>query len=279
MPELPEVEIAARNLRAWALGRRIEAVEVDRRARRVFRPGSAAAFARSARGRTVESVRRLGKHLLIGLGTPSRGRGPGDLGVLSHLGMTGKWLRREAGAEPPSHSRVRLHLDDGATLHYRDPRLFGRLRLVPGARFEEVAELRALGPDPLEQGIDRARLEKLLARSRRPIKVALLDQRLLPGVGNIHASEGLFRARIDPRRRASSLSPAEVRALARGILSSFRRALAAEEGPEIVYVEEGGDNPFLVYAREGQRCPRCRRGTIRRIVQAQRATFYCPRCQ
>lgn len=279
MPELPEVEIAARNLRAWALGRRLVAVEVDGKARRLLRPTSAAVFARSARGRAVESVRRLGKHLLIGLSPPTRGPGEGSLGLLSHLGMTGKWLRRQRGAEPPSHSRVRLLLDDGATLHYRDTRLFGRLRLVPGARFGEVAELKALGPDPLEQGIDRGRLARLLARSRRPIKVALLDQRLLPGVGNIHASEGLFRARIDPRRRASSLSPAEVRALARGILASFRRALAAEEGPEVVYVEEGGDNPFLVYAREGERCPRCRRGILRRIAQAQRATFYCPRCQ
>jgi formamidopyrimidine-DNA glycosylase len=276
MPELPEVEIAARNLRAWALGRRIEGVETDPAARRIFRPGSAAAFARSLRGRKVESVRRTGKHLLIGLGP---GPGKGDLGLLSHLGMTGKWVRRAPGEEPPGHSRARLALDDGATLHYRDPRLFGRLRLVPGARFDEVPEVRALGPDPLERGVDPERLASLLARSRRPIKVLLLDQRILPGTGNIHAAEACFRARIDPRRRAGSLSPAEVRALCRAVLASFREALAAEEGPEIVYVEEGGENPFLVYAREGERCPRCRRAAIRRIVQAQRSTFYCPRCQ
>jgi formamidopyrimidine-DNA glycosylase len=278
MPELPEVEIAARNLRAWALGRRIEGVETDPAARRLFRPGSGAAFARSLRGRKVESVRRTGKHLLIALG-PGRGPGKGDLGLLSHLGMTGKWVRRAPGEEPPGHSRARLALDDGATLHYRDPRLFGRLRLVPGARFDEVPEVRALGPDPLERGVDPERLASLLARSRRPIKVLLLDQRILPGTGNIHAAEACFRARIDPRRRAGSLSPAEVRALCRAVLASFREALAAEEGPEIVYVEEGGENPFLVYAREGERCPRCRRAAIRRIVQAQRSTFYCPRCQ
>jgi formamidopyrimidine-DNA glycosylase len=276
MPELPEVEIAARNLRAWAVGRRIEAVEADPRARRIFRPGSAAALRRSLAGRRVESIGRVGKHILIGLGP---GPGGEKVGLVSHLGMTGKWLRRTPGEAPPSHSRARLLLDDRATIHYRDPRLFGRLRLVPGARFEEVPEIRALGPDPLQVGIDRARLAALLARSRRPIKVLLLDQRLLPGVGNIHAAEACFRARIDPRRKASSLSPAEVRALARAVLASVRAALAAEEGPEIVYVEEGGENPFLVYGRAGERCPRCRKPAIVRVVQAQRATFFCPRCQ
>jgi len=109
--------------------------------------------------------------------------------------------------------------------------------------------------------------------------VKLLDQRLLPGVGNIHAGEACFRARIDPRRPSRGLSRAEVKRLAEGVLASFRLTLDAERGPEITYVEEGGENPFLVYAREGEKCPRCRRETIRRIVQAQRSTFHCPRCQ
>jgi formamidopyrimidine-DNA glycosylase len=273
VPELPEVEIAARNLRRWAVGHVVLRAETDPRAHRIFRPGSGASLARAVAGRSVESVRRLGKHLLVALG------GEEPLGLQSHLGMTGKWLRRAPGEPAPSHSRARLFLDDGATLHYRDPRLFGRLRTVPGAHFEDLPEIRALGPDPLDAGIDVDRLAARLARTRRPVKVALLDQRLLPGVGNIHAAESCFRARIDPRRRAASLARAEVRALARGVLASVRAALRAEDGPEIVYVEEGGDNPFLVYAREGERCPRCRRGRIRRIVQAQRSTFYCPRCQ
>ncbi len=275
MPELPEVEIAARNLRRWARGRRIESVEADGRARRIFRPGTARSVAAAVTGARLEHVRRLGKHLLLTLET-----GGGPLGLLSHLGMTGKWVRRCDDEAPPSHSRVRFTLDDGSTLHYRDPRLFGRLRLVPGARFEEVSEVRALGPDPLEQGIDPARLAAAFARRRGPVKVALLDQRLVPGVGNIHASEALFRARIDPRRSATSMSKPEVKRLAQAILGSFEDAVALEDGPEITYVEEpGAPNPFLVYSREGERCPRCRRSAIRRIVQAQRSTFFCPRCQ
>jgi formamidopyrimidine-DNA glycosylase len=186
---------------------------------------------------------------------------------------------KDSAAEPPSHSRARLLLDDGSVLHYQDPRLFGRLRLVPGARFQAVPEVAALGPDPLEQGIDRARLAAALSRTRLPVKVKLLDQRLLPGVGNIHAGEACFRARIDPRRASRSLSRAEVGRLAAAVLASFRMTLDAERGPEIAYVEEGGENPFLAYSRGGESCPRCRRAGIRRIVQAGRATYFCPRCQ
>ncbi len=278
MPELPEVEIAARNLRVWARGRRIERAEADAQAKRIFRPARPAAFTAALAGRRVAEVRRIGKHILVRLEDLAAGGEP--LGLLSHLGMTGKWLRRSGGEAAPSHSRARLHLDDGATLHYRDPRLFGRLRIVPGARFDEVPEVAALGPDPLEQGVDVARLAAALARRGIAVKVALLDQAILPGVGNILASEALFRARIDPRRAARSLSRAEVRRLAPAVLEAVKDTIAREEGPEVSYVEEGAaENPFLVYAREGERCPRCRREAIRRVVQAQRSTFFCPRCQ
>jgi formamidopyrimidine-DNA glycosylase len=276
MPELPEVEIAARNLRAWTKGRGIDAVDADRGARYVFRPAGPAAFARALAGARFRSIRRIGKNLLVSL---EKDRAP--LGLLAHLGMTGKWLRRDgANGEAPRFSRARFHLDDGTVLHFCDMRLFGRLRVVPGARFEEVPEIAALGPDPIEQGIDRGRLHEGLARSKLPVKVRILDQRLLPGVGNIQASEALFRARIDPRRRSESLSRREAGALADAVLASVRESIAREEGPEITYVEEpGSENPFLVYDREGERCPRCRRAAIVRVVQAQRSTFFCPSCQ
>jgi formamidopyrimidine-DNA glycosylase len=275
VPELPEVEIAARNLRRWTRGRTIERVEVDPRARYVFRPSSPARFARSLESARVGEIRRLGKHLLVSLekdGAP--------LGLLAHLGMTGKWLRRREDDPPARFSRARFHLDDGAVLHFVDMRLFGRLRIVSGARFEEVPEVAALGPDPLEQGVDPDRLAGVLARSRLPVKVRIMDQAVLPGVGNIQASEALFRARIDPRRKGPSLSRREVKALAGAVLASIHASIAQQEGPEITYVEEpGSENPFLVYGREGERCPRCRKAEIRRVVQAARSTFFCPRCQ
>jgi len=276
VPELPEVEITARNLRRWGEGRRIERVRTDARAARIFRPGDRAAFARAMAGARFVRVDRRGKHLLVTL-EDRRGR---PLGLWSHLGMTGKWVRRAANDPAPPHSRARLDLDDGHALHYLDPRLFGRLRTVAGADFAAVPDIGALGPDPVHDGIDPDRLGDRLRATRRAVKVALLDQSVLAGVGNIHASESLFAARIDPRRRGGSLSAEEVRRIARAIAVSLRRGIESQEGPEIAYVEEpGAENPFRVYAREGERCPRCRAHDIRRIVQAQRSTFFCPGCQ
>jgi formamidopyrimidine-DNA glycosylase len=274
VPELPEVEIAARNLRAWTRGRRILAAEAAPRAGYVFRPSTPATFSRAVAGARFRDIRRIGKHLLVGLeknGAP--------LGVLAHLGMTGKWLRRGADDPPTRFSRARLRLDDGHVLHFDDLRLFGRLRVVPGARFDEVPEVAALGKDPLEAGIDAAALGEALARSRLPVKVRVMDQAVVPGVGNIYASEACFRARIDPRRKGPSLAGGEVRALAAAIVAAMKEGIARQEGPEITYVEEGGENPFLVYGKEGERCPRCKKAKIQRVVQAQRSTFFCPSCQ
>ncbi|MFT3913848.1 MAG: DNA-formamidopyrimidine glycosylase family protein [Anaeromyxobacteraceae bacterium] len=297
MPELAEVEIAARNLRRWALGRTLVELEGARGAGYVFRPAGAARLARALEGARFTHVDRHGKQLMLTLERDAEGpccrggapmslaqrgggrRAPRETGLLAHLGMTGKWLRRKASEEPPRFSRARLELDDGHALHFVDQRLFGRLRLVPEARFDAVPELEALGPDPLKDGIDVPRLAGLLARSRLPVKVRLMDQAILPGVGNIVASESCFRARVSPRRRSASLARGEVEAIAGAILDTVQDAIARQEGPELQYVEEGGENPFLVYDRAGERCPRCKRGKIERFVQAQRATFHCPRCQ
>jgi formamidopyrimidine-DNA glycosylase len=282
MPELPEVEVAARNLRRWAVGRRVRGCTPDPRARRIFRPEGPRALARLA-GARFERVDRRGKNLLVTLATRE-----GPLGLWSHLGMTGKWLRRRNADPAPRFSRLDIALDDGTRLHYSDLRLFGRVRLVGGARFDALPDIQALGPDPLADGIDVPALHARLSRLKVPIKVALLDQRLLPGVGNIQASEGLFRARIDPRRPARSLSRAEVGRLARGLLASieftleeFARSGAGRGDGDITYVEEEPTrNPFLVYGRAGAPCPRSgKHGHIERIVQAQRATFFCPGCQ
>ncbi len=280
MPELPEVEHAARTLRRLALGRGVARVRLDARARRLFRPDGPAAVAAALTGARLAAVDRRGKQLLL---TLERREGP--VGVNSHLGMTGQWVAgpawsKGAAAPLPPHVRAALDLDDGTSVHYDDPRMFGRLRLVPGARFEALAEVAALGPDPIHDGIDPAALAAGLAATRRPVKVALLDQGLLAGVGNIHAAEACWRARLDPRRRADRLSAAEVAALARGLRATFRFALSKLDGPDLVYIEAGGENPFHVYGREGARCrhPGCG-GEIARLVQAQRSTFFCPRCQ
>jgi len=281
MPELPEVEVAARNLARWAQGRRVRAVTATDP--RSLGEGGVAAL-KALVGARLKAIERRGKNLLLTFASGAKRQ----LGVWSHLGMTGKWVRRTPADEAPRFSRVRVDFEGRVTLHFVDMRLFGFFRLVPGADFGALPVIAALGPDPLREGIDAtALMQRLARRARLPIKVAIMDQALIPGVGNIQASEGLFRAAIDPRRPSASLRLAEVRRLARGLLASFRYTLgsfatAGADGGEkdVEYVEEPGTrNPFKVYDRAGARCPRCKKGIITRLVQAGRSTYFCPHCQ
>lgn len=267
MPELPEVEIASRQLRGWAQGRRIERATASRS--RVIRGQAPARFAQLA-GRRLEQIVRVGKWMLLSF--------DGGEGLVSHLGMTGKWIRRRAGEAPPSHVRATLELEDGHAIDYRDPRLFGRLVRGTMDQLRALPALAALGPDPLD-GIDAPRLHKVLHGTRRSLKEALMDQRTLAGLGNIQVSEALHRAGLHPARPANRVSLAEVEALASAIVAALRAALDAEDSPDpITYVEEGGPNPFLVYDRKGKPCMKCRT-PIQRIVQGGRSTFFCPTCQ
>ncbi len=265
MPELPEVEFAARCLRKWIVGRKLLAVEA--RPSRVLRPCTPRDFAPLA-GRRVREVRRHGKVLLVAL--------DGGWGLFAHLGMTGKFVLEEGG--PPPHSRARLRVSGAGAVHFNDPRMFGRL--VPGrlADLQALEHIRKLGPDALAGGAEPEVLGPRLAATARPVKVALMDQRLVAGLGNIHVTETLWRARIHPLRPSRSLSRGEVRRLSRAIRDSLEHALAEEEGEEITYVEEGGDNPFLVYARAGEPCPRCRTKLVKLDIGG-RTTAFCPRCQ
>lgn len=266
MPELPEVEIARRTLERWLGASEVTGAEAERT--RVFRTGGRTRFA-GLRGRLARAERH-GKVLLVSLDSGQ--------GFLSHLGMTGKWVRR-ARNEPVPHSRARLLLADGAVVHYRDPRLFGRIEPHPAAALRTLPVLQRLGPDPLLTPLSGRQLCQALGSTRSPIKVALMDQRRLAGLGNIHAAEALWRARIHPGRRTASLQPPEWNRLATAIRRGLAFALAAEDAEEIAYVEEPGtENPFRVYARAGEPCPRC--GTpLRLLRQAGRRTDFCPRCQ
>ena len=267
MPELPEVEIASRQLRAWAQGLRIVAAHAAKT--RVIRGQSPKRFAALA-GHWLTGIERRGKWMILLF---DRG-----LGLLSHLGMTGKWVRRHKGQPEPKHLRASLELEDRHVLDYTDPRLFGRLQCGPAAGLRALPSYAALGPDPLG-GVDAALLQGRLQKTRRSIKEALMDQRTLAGLGNIHVGESLHRAALHPARPANTLAVADTTRLARAIEASIHFALQAQDGPEpITYVEEGGDNPFLVYARGGEPCLACGT-TIERMVQGGRSTFFCGVCQ
>lgn len=266
MPELPEVEIARRNLARWLQGRRVVKAEADNT--RVFRGARRAKFSELT-GR-VETLERKGKYLLLSF--------EGGRGLLAHLGMTGKFVRRPEGHVEP-YSRARLHLDDGSVLHFCDSRLFGRMEPAPAARLWQLDGVKALGRDPLTEGLTAEQLKEAVGASRQDLKVALMDQGRVAGLGNIHAAEALFRAGIHPARKPATLTPEEWERLARAIHDSITFGLEEQEGEEPVYLEErGAENTFLVYGRAGGPCSKC--GTqVESFPQGGRTTHACPQCQ
>ena len=269
MPELPEVEIARRDLLRWTKGRTVVRAVADPKVR-TFRGAHVPSFSK-LKGHLTSAERR-GKYLLIAFDS--------GFGALLHLGMTGKLVRRPAGHKEP-YSRARFVLDDGCAIHFRDPRLFGRIEPVKVEALWQLAPIRALGVDPLVDGLTPSSLEAAVAPSKQPLKVALMDQGRVAGLGNIHAAEALYRARLHPSRKPGSLSKAEWRRLSNGIHASLKFALDSEgEGDEdIAYVEEpGAPNPFLIYGRAGERCRRCR-SVVQSFVQGGRTTHFCPSCQ
>ena len=268
MPELPEVEVGRRNLTRWIGGSTIEHVVVAKSP--VLHGGSPEHIVRALRGRTLRSIARHGKWIRIVLDDGTR--------VFSHFGMSGKWVLRAIDAPAERWERMRLDVRKGTkhrSVRYVDPRMLGRITVSP----HDVDGWLALGPDPLNDGIDLPRLQTVLARRKKTIKETLLDQAVLAGIGNIQATDALWHARIHPQRRANALSASEVRALVRGIGRSIRETLAHESGPEITYVEEAGaKNPFRVYGRGGEPCPRCKTA-LTRIVLGGRGTVFCGKCQ
>jgi formamidopyrimidine-DNA glycosylase len=276
MPELPEVEAVRRRLEPSMRGARIERVLLRRKnLRRPFPQ----AFASRLEGRRIRSVDRRGKYLLVALDS-------GDT-LLMHLGMSGSFRinrgsrRRTSNAEAPGdrHDHVTFTLSNGVTVTFNDPRRFGVMDLLGDGLAASHQALAAMGPEPLGASFSAAALAPALTGRRITLKVALLDQRVVAGLGNIYASEALHRAGLSPLRRSSTLAtaagrpaPGAVR-LAAAIKAVLREAIARRERPY-------RDSWFRVYEREGKRCrtPGCR-GTIRRISQAGRSTFYCPACQ
>ena len=213
------------------------------------------------RGATVVGVDRRGKHQLISLST-------GDTLVV-HFRMTGDWLVHSSINPVPDYARVVIELDDGARVSLVDPRALSAVTLSRAG----APSLPKLGPDAADPTIDVDAFGSSLARRRVAIKLALLDQRVLAGVGNIYAAEALWLARIDPRAVASSLT----RARRQRLLDAIRAVLAKAQRASGRYRDDDGGR-FEVYDREGLPCSRCG-ASIRRIVQGARSTYFCPRCQ
>ncbi len=269
MPELPEVETIRRGLERRVRGARIGDVTV--RETRLRAPVDATRL-RRLRGRTIREVSRRAKYLLLDVGD--------DLVWLVHLGMSGRFLLIDANAPFETHEHIRVAIDGVGALAFRDPRRFGLMRL---GRLEDFAELGGLGPEPLDDAFDAAALAARLRDTERDVKAALLDQRLVAGVGNIYASEILFRAGVRPTRRGHRLSRVEAARVALETPTVLKQAVELRGTSFSDYFDVDGipgefQTLLWVYDREGQPCLRC--GTaIRCRVHGGRSSFYCPSCQ
>ena len=270
VPELPEVETIRRGLERELVGRRIDGV--DWRPAKL-RGGPSPIALDQLEGRTIRALRRHGKFLLTDLDD-------GKL-FLSHLGMTGKWLFAAPGDERRPHTHLTLTLDDERELRFIDPRRFGLLKLYASAT--AIPDLAHYGRDALDPALESAGLVGQMRDSRAPIKAFLLDQTKIAGVGNIYAAEALWRAGISPRRRAASVPRAKANALLGHVRDVLRDSIASGGTSFNDYVDHiGQPGKFVaalaVYDREGMPCLRCSTA-IRRVVQSNRSTFYCPECQ
>ncbi|HKM70209.1 MAG TPA: bifunctional DNA-formamidopyrimidine glycosylase/DNA-(apurinic or apyrimidinic site) lyase [Stellaceae bacterium] len=274
MPELPEVETVRRGLALKISGRRIVRVELHRPdLRRPFPPALAARLD----GALIGALGRRGKYILIELDE-------GGL-LLLHLGMSGRVTAGTAAVPAAPHDHVVLTLDDGTVIRFNDARRFGTLDYVRRGEEQRHPLLAGLGPEPLEPGFDGAYLTAKLAGKLTPIKAALLDQRIVAGLGNIYVCEALYRAGISPRRLAGSIGHGRAERLAAAIRSVLEEAIAAGGSSLRDYVQADGElgyfqHHWAVYGREGEPCPgcNCTQG-VRRIVQSGRSTFFCAKRQ
>ena len=274
MPELPEVETVRRGLALKMTGRKIIAAELRRQdLRRPFPP----MLARTLTGAAIGKLTRRGKYILIELDDNGT--------LLLHLGMSGRITAGPADVPHAPHDHVVLTLDDGTVVRFNDARRFGLLDYM--RRGEEAAHplLADMGPEPLEPGFDGKYLARRLAGKMTPIKAALLDQKIVAGLGNIYVCEALYRAGISPRRLAATVTGVRAGKLATAIKATLSDAIKAGGSSLRDYVQADGElgyfqHQWAVYGHEGEPCPGCTcKEGVRRIVQSGRSTFFCAKKQ
>jgi len=289
MPELPEVETVRLGLVPVMEGFRLTDVETRRGDLRIPFPRD---FAARMRGRKVTALRRRAKYLLADLDS-------GETLVI-HLGMSGRmsvyaegkqrrigsyvYDKAPEGAGTGKHDHVVFETDAPARIIFNDHRRFGLMTLVDTKTIEQDKLFKDIGIEPLSGKFNTAYLAKALDGKKTPIKSALLDQRLIAGLGNIYVCEALFRARISPKRLAGSIKKDRLTPLVTAIKKVLKDAIAAGGSTLRDHAQATGDpgnvqHHFLVYGREGKPCKLGCNGTVKRIVQADRSTFYCPKCQ
>jgi formamidopyrimidine-DNA glycosylase len=277
MPELPEVETVMRGMEAALRGGRIAHVDVRRKDLRVPFPKD---LAKKLEGRTMAQFSRRAKYVLVRMDD-------GQVLVI-HLGMSGRiqLVGKKEEFAPGKHDHLVVAMKDGQRFALNDARRFGVVLLLPEDKVEGHASFKTLGPEPLGNGFDATYLESKLKGRKTAVKVAIMDQRIVVGVGNIYACEALYQAGIDPRRAAGKVTRAELDKLVPAIRDVLGRAIAAGGSTLRDYKQADGElgyfqHEFKVYGREGEKCPVrgcgcAQQGGVQRIVQGGRSTFFCP---
>ena len=292
MPELPEVETVRRGLEPAMAGQRLIRVEQRRKDLRFPFP---ARFKERLEGQRVTGLSRRAKYLVLDLSSQEA--------LIMHLGMSGRFTVEMGDttskpgdfhyetSSPSPHDHVVFHLENGARITYNDPRRFGFMDLVPSASLAESKHFKAMGVEPLGNELNGELIQTLFADKKAPLKAALLDQRLIAGLGNIYVCEALHRSGLSPKRRAGTLSSyrgtmkVKAELLATTIRDVLTEAVQAGGSSLRDYAQTDGSlgyfqHRFRVYDREGEKCPTVScSGTIERIVQSGRSTFYCKTCQ
>jgi len=284
MPELPEVETVRRGLAPALVGKRIARARLKRPDLRFPFPPR---FAARLKGRRIDVLERRAKYLLAHLDD-------GHVWI-THLGMTGRWsvlgAKRQPGdfyyAEPPdpAHTHVVIEMEQGARLEFNDPRRFGYMDLIASDALDAHPFFKAMGPEPLGNAFHMNYLKRAFAHKKTSVKAALLDQRVVAGLGNIYVVEALHRAGIAPTKEAGRISALRLEKLYHAIRAVLEDAIEAGGSTISDYAGANGaqggfQHRFSVYDREGQTClkPACG-GVVRRAVQGGRSSFWCPRCQ
>ena len=274
MPELPEVETIVRGLQSLVAGDRIASVWIGSRKQPL--KSSAAKIVATLTGKKIARVHRMGKHIVLDLMTSaaSHKKIP-DAQWIVHLGMTGRMLICEAEITTVKHTHLSVALASGRELRFIDARMFGKLAVVVPGNFDPG------GVEPLE--VDPTAFQELFRGRKTPIKSALLNQKLLRGVGNIYADEALARVGIRPRRKASAISREDLTKLHGAVQAVLREAIQLGGSSVSDYVGADGEEGFFqlqhrVYGREGEPCLVCS-APIQRVVIAGRSSHFCPKCQ
>lgn len=275
MPELPEVETVCRGLSAQLLGKRLARVELRRPDLRFPIPPE---LPERLIGRRVESIRRRAKYIIMDFDE--------DVALLAHLGMSGRMtVSNGVPNEFLAHDHLILVADDGVCVRFNDPRRFGMLDLLVRGEENKHRLLADIGPEPLDPAFTGAVLAQAIEGKMTPIKAAILDQKIVAGVGNIYACEALFQAGLAPTRLAGTLTGAQANKLVAAIKDVLTRAIAVGGSSLRDHVQVSGElgyfqHAWAVYGKEGEPCPgcTCRQG-VQRMVQSNRSTFYCAKKQ